>query len=330
MKKQLKSKIIVPFDFIVHWRSLPAYEMVSYVLMFVSVPMLAYGIVPYNLEIIKIIIFTAITMYSGFFAALIWNDITDGDIDALVHPDRPIPSGRISKNKFFAIALFFSAMTFIFSILINIWSLLVVSLTAIFVALHNKYFKKLIRFPAYSEIFTSTQWTVVALLGYIAIWSTFSLSNDIVISLPVIGSFSTSNFEFVNMLVLIFFIYFAETAHDLPEGIHDAEGDNAYGVRTFTTSFSGKAAAEISFIMLISSGVLGIILFIRTDLTLIFLIPFLFIWIYTLLYSYPLHIKGFKEMKKFGSIVGRKRYNFLLFSFDLIFLDIFIQIFLLK
>ena len=326
----MKSIKILPFDFIAHWRPIPVYEMISYVFMFASVPMLAYGIRPYNLEVSKIIIFTIVTMFSGFFAALIWNDITDVDIDALVHPYRPIPSGRISKNKFFAIALFFSAMTFIFSILINIWSLLVVSLAAIFVALHNKYFKKQIRFPAYSEIFTSIQWTVVALLGYIAIWSTFSLSIDIVISLPVIGSFSTSNFEFVNMLVLIFFIYFADTAHDLPEGIHDAEGDNAYGVRTYTTSYSGKTAAKISFIMLISSGVLGIILFIRTDLTLIFLIPFLFIWIYTLLYSYPLHIKGFKEMKKFGSIVGRKRYNFLLFSFDLIFLDIFIQIFLLK
>jgi 4-hydroxybenzoate polyprenyltransferase len=221
-------------------------------------------------------------------------------------------------------------MTFIFSILISLWSLLVVTLAALFVALHNKYFRKLIRFPAYSEIFTSIQWTVVALLGYVAIWSTYPLSNNIVITLPFIGSFFTSNFEFVNMLVLIFFIYFADTAHNLPEGIHDAEGDNAYGVRTFTTSFSGKTAADISFIMLILSGLLGIILFIRTNLTLIFLIPFLFIWIYTLLYSYSLHNKESKEMKKFGSIVGRKRYNFLLFSFDLIFLDIFIQIFLLK
>lgn len=292
--------------------------------------MLAYGILPYDLEIIKIIIFTVIIMYSGFFAALIWNDINDADIDALVHPNRPIPSGRISKNKFFTIALIFSAIAFIFAILISIWALLVVSLFAIFVAFHNKYFKKRIRFPAYSEIFTSIQWTVVGLLGYIAIWSTFTLSNDIFIWLPFIGSFSTNSYEFVNMLVLIFFIYFADAAHDLPEGIHDAEGDIVYGVRTYTTSFSGKTSAKISFIMLILSGILGIILFIRTNLTLIFLISFLILWVYTLLYSYSLHSKRLKEMEKFGSIVGRKRYNFLLFSFDLIFLDIFIQIFLFK
>ena len=45
--------------------------MVSYVFMFASVPMLAYGIKPYNLEVSKIIIFTIVTMYAGFFAGLI-------------------------------------------------------------------------------------------------------------------------------------------------------------------------------------------------------------------------------------------------------------------
>jgi len=326
----LKSIIILPFDFIAQWRPFPVYELISYVFMFASIPMLAYGIRPYNLEVSKIIIFTIITMYSGFFAALIWNDINDADIDYIVHSDRPIPSGRISKNKFFTIALFFSAITFIFSILISFWSLLVVSLAAIFVALHNKFLKRLIKLPAYSEIFTPIQWTVVAILGYMVIWSTLSLSNDVYINIPVIGSFSTNGYEFVNMVVLIFFIYFVDTAHDLPEGIHDAEGDNTYGVRTYTTSFSEKTAIKISFFMFFLSGVMGFILFIRTDLTLIFLIPFIIIFVYTLLYSYLLQTKRFKEIENFGSVVGKKIYNFLIFSFDLIFLDIFIHIFLLK
>jgi heme O synthase-like polyprenyltransferase len=51
-------------------------------------------------------------LYAGFFAALIWNDITDSEIDGIAHPDRPIPSGKISKKRFFAIALVFSAMVF--------------------------------------------------------------------------------------------------------------------------------------------------------------------------------------------------------------------------
>src|SRR5512136_1433854 len=81
--------------------------MISYIFMYTSVPMLAYGIQQYDINIMRVIIFTVITLYAGFFAALIWNDITDADIDSVAHPDRPIPSGRISKKKFFVIAFFF-------------------------------------------------------------------------------------------------------------------------------------------------------------------------------------------------------------------------------
>lgn len=62
--------------------------------------MFAYGDQAYNSEIIKIVIFTILTMYSGFFATLIWNDITDADIDSIVYPDRPILSDRISLKNF--------------------------------------------------------------------------------------------------------------------------------------------------------------------------------------------------------------------------------------
>ncbi len=45
--------------------------------MFASLPMLAYGTQPYNYEIAKIIVLAVLTIYSGFFAVLIWIDITD-------------------------------------------------------------------------------------------------------------------------------------------------------------------------------------------------------------------------------------------------------------
>ena len=101
MSVRKKNKLIhIPFSFIAQWRSLPAYELISYFLMFASIPMLAYGIQPYNFEIIRIIALTILTMYSGFFSTLIWNDITDSDIDSIAHPNRPIPSGRISPKKY--------------------------------------------------------------------------------------------------------------------------------------------------------------------------------------------------------------------------------------
>jgi len=73
-----------PINFLADWRPLPLSELMSYILMYASVPMLAYGIQTYDLEIMKIILLAILTMYSGFFAALIWNDITDEDIGRII------------------------------------------------------------------------------------------------------------------------------------------------------------------------------------------------------------------------------------------------------
>ena len=132
------------------------------------------------------------------------------------------------------------------------------------------------------------------------------------------------------MILLILFTYFADNAHDLPEGIHDIKGDIKIGVKTYANSFGKKNAARISFVMFIISGVLGIILYLKTILSLIFLIPFLAIWIYTLFYSFNLIKIKDDEMEKFGKIVGRKGFNYFLLSFDLIFLDVFIQLMILN
>ena len=101
-----------PSSFLSRWRSFSAIRLLQYSFMFASVPMLAYGIEPYETEILVVILFTIIALYSGFFATLLWNDITDKDIDAIAHPDRPLPAGRISAKKMFMIALIFSGFTF--------------------------------------------------------------------------------------------------------------------------------------------------------------------------------------------------------------------------
>lgn len=317
---------IHPLKFISKWRSLPPYEMISYIFMYASVPMLAYGIQNYNYDIITIIILTIISMYSGFFAALIWNDITDSDIDKVAHPDRPIPSGRISSKKFFGIALFFSATTFIFAYLVSIWCLIVVGAAALFVTFHDKFLKRKVKIPAYSEIFTPIQWVIVGVFGYFAIWTALPQSTDIVYSVPYFGTISASSLAIQNMILLVIFIYFTDNAHDLAEGIVDAEGDRKIGVRTYAISFGEKNAARISFGMFFISGILGFILFIRTILSPIFLIPFLVIWLYTLNKSYKLLKAEKKDMKELGAMVGRKGFNYFLIVFDLIFIDILVQL----
>lgn len=315
-----------PLKFITHWRSLPLYEIISYIFMYASVPMLAYGIQKYDTNILRVIIFTIITLYTGFFAALIWNDITDADIDSIAHPDRPIPSGRITKKKFFVIALFFSSLVFIFATLISPLCLIIVCAAALFVTFHNKYLKKYIKIPAYSEIFTPVQWIVVAIFGFFAIWTALPQSTDILINIPYLGSISTDLEAIQQMFILIIFIYFTDNAHDVAEGIVDVEGDRIHGVKTYATSFGVKNAARISFTWFIIAGLTGILLFFKTVLSFVFLVPFICIWLYIIFNSFKLLISKKEDIIKVGTVVGRRGFDFFLFSFNLMFLDLLVQL----
>jgi 4-hydroxybenzoate polyprenyltransferase len=325
--KEQENILRKPIKFFFKWREFTYYEMICYVLMYAGAMMFAYGIQPYTVDNIKLVLLTIATLYSGFFAALIWNDITDKDIDVMVHPTRPIPDGRISQSKFFTIALVFSALTFLFAVLTSPWCLLLVGTTALFVAFHNKYLKKKVKFPAYSEIFTPVQWLTVPLFGFFAIWSTTSLVGNINVTIPLFGLLSINKSHLIPIFLLVLFSYFADDAHDLAEGIHDVEGDRRLGVKTYATSFGEKTAAKISFAMLFISGIIGILLWQMTLLSLLFFIPFLLLWFYTLYHSY-IFIKitdGFQRRQQ-AKIVGKKQYNFLLFSYTLIFFDVFMQL----
>ena len=326
MENKKYSNIIRPLAFLNRWRSLPIYEMISYPFMYASIPMLAFGIQSYNIQIITIIIMVVITLYSGFFAALIWNDITDADIDAIAHKDRPIPSGIISRKKFFYIALIFSLLTFIFAFLISIWCLILVGAAALFVTFHNKYLKKKLKLPAYSEIFTPLQWIVVPMFGFFAIWTSLPQSAEIFLSIPYFGNISTNSSAIQHMILIVIFTYFADNAHDLPEGIHDKNGDLELGVKTYATSFGEKNAAKIAFAMFVISGILGILLFVWTILSLFFLILFISIWLYTFFYYYRLLKAEKDKMMELGILVGRKGFDYFLICYDIIFLDILIQL----
>jgi len=321
-KNYFKSKSIIK------WRDFPAYELVSYVLMYASVPMLAYGIKPYSLEILRIIVLTILTMYSGFFAALFWNDITDADIDKIAHPNRLIPSKRINAKRLFAIALVFSALTFIFAALISIWCLFLVGCSAIFVAVHNKYLKRKVKFPAYSEIFSPLQWIVVAIFGFLAIWTSLPQSTNLSIDLQFIGRISASSSAIFTMILLVLFTYFSDDSHDIAEGIVDYTADKKYGIRTYATSFGSINASKISFFMFFLSIVFGIILFLQSIISPFFLILFIILTIYTLRFPLKL-IKAKKdELKVQGAIAGRKLYDYYLFTYNLIFIDLFLQLLL--
>jgi 4-hydroxybenzoate polyprenyltransferase len=325
LKKENK-KNNFPSKSVIKWRDFPAYELISYILMYASVPMLAYGIKPYNFDIIRIIVLTILTMYSGFFAALFWNDITDADIDKIAHPNRLIPSKKINPNKLFGIALVFSALTFIFAVLISIWCLIIVGISAIFVTVHNKYLKRRVKFPAYSEIFSPIQWTTVAIFGFFAIWTALPQSTDLTFNLQLFGKISASSNAIFTIILLVLFTYFSDDSHDIAEGIVDYGADKKYGIRTYATSFGRIRASKISLFMFFLSVIFGVIVFLQSILSPIFLIFFLIFSVYTL--RFPLNlIKAKKEeLKEQGAICGRKLYDFFLFTYILIFIDLVLQL----
>ncbi len=330
VRSEQKSKgffLIRPLSFLARWRPFPPYELICYALMFAAAFMFAYGLQAYSFLSIKIVFFTIGTLYCGFFAALIWNDITDKDIDTIVHPGRAIPSGVISSDKFFAIALIFSALTFLFAVLTSPWCLILVGATALFVAFHNKYLKKIVRFPAYSEIFTPVQWLTVPFFGFFAIWTALPPGGEINVTIPVLGYFSIGRTQILPMVLLVVFTYFADDAHDIAEGIHDVEGDRKQKVKTYATSFGEKNASKISFAMFFISGIFGLLLWFFTFLSLIFLVPFLISWIIMLVWCYSLvQAADNPQRKTLGKVIGKRGYDYLLFSYSLIFLDVFLQL----
>ena len=329
LKKEIKKKRFSSRS-VIKWRDFPVYEPLCYIFMYASVPMLAYGIRPYNFEIIRIIFLTILTMYSGFFAALFWNDINDADIDKIAHPNRLIPSKKIDSNRLFKIALFFSALTFIFAALISIWCLFLVGSFAIFVAIHNKYLKRSVKFPAYSEIFSPVQWTIVVIFGFLAIFTALPQSTDLSFDLKFIGSISASSNAIYSMILLLLFTYFSDDSHDIAEGIVDYAADKKYGIRTYAVSFGNIKASKISFFMFFLSAIFGIILFLQSILSPFFLIFFIILMVYSLRYPLKLIKTKKEELKEQSVLSGRKLYDYFLFTYNLIFLDLVLQLVLIS
>ena len=325
MKKEKQKNNLISRS-VIKWRDFPFYEPICYIIMYASVPMLAYGIRPYNFEIIRIIGLTILSMYSGFFAALFWNDITDADIDKIAHPNRLIPSKKINSKKLFTIALILSALTFIFAALISIWCLFLVGVFAIFVAVHNKYLKRRVQFPAYSEISSPVQWTLVAIFGFIAIWTSLPQNMDISFDLQVLGTFSASSSAILTMIVLFLFTYFSDGSHDIAEGIVDCQADKKFGIRTYATSFGETKASKISLFMFLLSAVFGIILFLQSILSPFFLILFIILTVYTLRFPLKLTKTKNEDLKQQGVVSGRKLYDYFLFTYNLIFIDLILQL----
>ena len=185
------------------------------------------------------------------------------------------------------------------------------------------------RFPAYSEIVNPFQWVVVVIFGFCALWTALPQSTEVAITAPILGTLSASYLGILQMILLVLFTYFADTAHDIAEGVHDADADFRYGVQTYATALGKKKTMILSFIMFGISGFAGMTLFLLSILSLIFFILFSIVFAYTF-FSAITHIRSKTEnIEEYGTFVGRRFYDYFLITYDIIFMDIIIQILVL-
>jgi 4-hydroxybenzoate polyprenyltransferase len=201
-----------------------------------------------------------------------------------------------------------------------------VGIAALFVFVHNKYLKKKVKLPAYSEIFGPFQWVIVAIFGFLAVWTNFPNSSEIYLNLPFIGKISASFSGIYQMILLVLFTYFADSSHDIAEGIIDAKADLRFNVKTYSTTFGIKKAATISFFMFFVSAIFGIMFFIKSILSPVFIVLFSILFIYTMIYELRFLKTNNQKNNQYSNIAGRKLYNYFLFFYDLIFFGIMIQI----
>lgn len=85
-----------------------------------------------------------LAMIAVFFittGSMAFNDYFDRDIDEKIHPDRPIPSGKISPAQGFYVSIVFFFLSLLLSIIINLLCFIIAILTLFLLVLYETKFK---------------------------------------------------------------------------------------------------------------------------------------------------------------------------------------------
>lgn len=190
--------------------------------------------------------------FSGFFisgAAMITNDYFDIDVDRINHPQRPLPSGRISTLEVMIITCMFTVAGFITSALLSPLVLALAIVLWIVGILYNWRFKEA-GLPGNMMVAFSVSMTFI--LGGI---SAGGLTNGL------IWTFSALAFIF-------------DLGEEIAAAAMDMEGDGERAARTIARIYGKKHALRISTLLFASIAVLSFIPFVMGWLSRIYLVIF--------------------------------------------------------
>ena len=200
----------------------------------------------WNYDIILNVILQMISVASFMAAGNILNDIIDIEIDKIAHPLRTLPSGKISKNQAWKLAMIFSLISIITVIsgafiLNNLglnWVPLVIIWTIAFTLMVTY------------EIGPTTK--NYGIIGNVIIGSMLGL-------VIIYGAASVGNYNYSVTLCIAFMATFMGISREIVKDVHDMEGDLKWGRKTLPIIFGEQNSRNLAYIIVLC-GVISIML----------------------------------------------------------------------
>lgn len=163
---------------------------------------------------------TAIVLALMFSAACVINDYWDVDKDRINHPERPLPSGRLSPRQVWWTAIILFAIAFFAAIPLGVYPLILVAVNIVLL------------------------WNYSHILSYSGILGNLIVA--IVIAALIFLSSLVAGKPFA-MLYPTGFLFFYTLAKELIWDVHDAEGDRSQGVITIANQWGTETAFTIAW-----------------------------------------------------------------------------------
>jgi len=174
-------------------------------------------------------------MFYGFIvssfltaSSMVINDIVDLDIDRINAPDRPLPSGMISRRSALIFAGVLTVLGIAAAIPLSVYAVVVAVLTFVVSLSYNLYGKR-IGLPG--NMMVSFCVAVPFLFGGIAVANT------------------------IDITIAVFFLlaFLANVGREITKGIADMEGDKSKKIRTMALVYGPKMAARAAALFYITA-----------------------------------------------------------------------------
>lgn len=164
------------------------------------------------------LLFGAITAFTLTGASMSVNDYYDYDIDKINEPNRPIPSGKVSKKEALGTTAVLTIIGLIFAYTISLFCLL----------------------------FATAAWIIM--VTYTTIGKRAGFTGNLLVSACVAapflyGSLVAVNTITINILLFASMAFLSNTGREITKGIVDIEGDSKHRIKTLAVVFGGRKAA---------------------------------------------------------------------------------------